>query len=257
MNGSCALALGLALSVLASCASGSRSWTVADLASSLADAGRSAEDRARDGGRKPAEVVQFLGIERGMTVLDLLAASGWYTEVLSVAVGPKGRVYAQNTSFLLEMRGGYVDRAISARLAGDHLPNVTRLDEELNSLSLEPESLDAAVTALNFHDLYNGYGPDATVSILSAVYDRLKPGGIFGVIDHVGAAGLDNEKLHRIERSRAIEAATRAGFTLEAESDLLRNPADDHTQSVFAPGLRGRTDRFVLRLRKPSRGTAP
>lgn len=223
----------------------------ADLAARLAADSRPAEDRARDAGRKPVQVVAFLGIEPGMTVVDLIAAGGYNTEVLSIAVGPEGKVYAQNNAYVLQMREGANDKEMTARLAGGRLPNVQRLDREIAELGLAPGSIDAAVTALNFHDIYNGRGAEAAARFLEAVYAFLEPGGVLGIIDHAGNPGADNEKLHRIEEKRVVEAALAAGFELEATSDVLRNPADDRSRSVFDAELRGHTDRFVLRLRKP------
>jgi len=222
----------------------------ADLATRLADPHRAESDRARDAGRKPAEVVGFLGIEPGMTVVDLIAAGGYYTEVLSLAVGPRGHVYAQNTRFTLEIRDGANDAAMTARLADGRLPNVERLDREIGDLGLAPNSIDAAVTALNFHDIYNGRGPEAANGFLLAVKAILVPGGVLGIVDHAGGAG-DDESLHRIDEALVVAAAEQAGFIVEATSDVLRNPDDDRERNVFAEGLRGHTDRFVLRLRRP------
>jgi predicted methyltransferase len=195
------------------------------LASALTADTRSAEDRARDAGRRPAEVVAFLGITPGMRVIDLIAAGGYYTEVLSLAVGPEGKVYAQNNEYVLKLRDGANERAMTARLADGRLPNVERVDREIVDLGLAPGSLDAALTALNFHDIYNGR--------------------------HSGRTDLDNAELHRVEESRVYAAAEKAGFTVEAKSDLLRNPDDDKTTNVFDPAIRGKTDRFLVRLRKP------
>jgi len=224
-----------------------------DLSMRLATGTRSAEDKARDGGRRPADVVAFLGIEPGMTVIDILASGGYYSEVLAEAVGPDGKVYAQNIDFVLKMRDGVNENAISARLADGRLPNVERLDRNFDDLGLAPGSVDVAVTALNFHDLLDGRGPEAAHDILLAIREILTPGGVLGLIDHAGVPGADeaNEKLHRIEEARVNVAVEAAGFTIEATSDVLRNPDDDRTQSVFSPGLRGQTDRFVLKLRKP------
>ncbi|HEX7060785.1 MAG TPA: hypothetical protein VF200_02390 [Woeseiaceae bacterium] len=222
-----------------------------DLAERLSDPSRPAEDRARDASRKPAEVVGFLGIEPGMRVLDAIAAGGWYTEVLSIAVGPKGRVVAQNPDFALEYGGGRNDKALTARLTDDRLPNVTRLDKNFSEMSAADGPFDAAITALNFHDVYNGMGPEAASTFLGAIYDVLKPGGVLGITDHVGIAGNDNEGLHRIEKATVIDTVEAAGFELVGESDVLENPADDHTQPVFSDAIRGKTDRFVLKFRKP------
>jgi predicted methyltransferase len=212
---------------------------------------RSAEDQARDAGRKPADVIEFLGIEPGMSVLDMMAASGWYTEVLSIAVGPTGHVTAHNTPGALQMREGANELAISARLAGNRLPNVSRLNKETTELAPADGPFDAGLTALNLHDIYNRGGDAAAVAALTAVFSALKPGAVFGVIDHEGSAENDNVALHRMLKADAIRVAAAAGFVLEAESDLLHFDVDDMTQHIRADGLRGYTDRFVLRLRKP------
>jgi len=213
----------------------------------LGSSSRLDEDKARDVGRKPAEVLVFLGIEQGMQVLDVIPASGYYTEVLSLAVGQSGRVYAQNPDFVLRMRDGYNDKAMSARLENNRLGNVVRLDTELEDRKLTENSLDAAFTALNLHDVYNR-SPEAAVDMLMNIKSFLKPGGIMGVIDHNGDVTQDNNKLHRMTQSQAVEVAKKAGFIVES-SDLLVNPNDDRSQNVFAN--RGQTDRFVLKLTKP------
>ncbi|MDZ7644157.1 MAG: hypothetical protein U5K76_08110 [Woeseiaceae bacterium] len=224
----------------------------AGLRERLAAPSRPQADRERDAGRKPAEIIEFLGIEPGMSVIDLVAASGYYTEVLAIATGPDGRVVAQNPDAVLEMRDGANEKALSERLAGDRLPNVSRLDKNFQDMGPADGRFDAAITALNFHDIYNGAGPEAAVDVLETVYEMLEPGGVLGIIDHAGNADADNASLHRIEKARAIETAEAAGFVLEDESDVLANPDDDRTQRVFAEGLRGNTNRFVLKLRKPA-----
>jgi predicted methyltransferase len=211
---------------------------------------RSEEDRARDAGRKPVAVVEFLGIEPGMTVVDVFAASGWYTEVLAHAVGADGTVYAQNSEFLLTMRDGANDKAMAARLAEDRLPNVQRLDREISDLGLAADSVDAAMFALNFHDIYNSAGAEAAVGFLQAIHQVLKPGGVLGVIDHDGTADNDNAELHRIEKAKVLAVIDASPFTLDAESDVLSNVDDDMSSGVFDPAVRGHTNRFLLRLRK-------
>ena len=225
--------------------------TAGSLAEALADEGRAASDRDRDAGRKPADVIAFLGIEPGMKVIDLIAASGYYTEVLSLAVGSEGVVYSQNPEFVLKFRDGANDKALTARLAEGRLANVRRLDLALSEVTIEPGSLDAAFTGLNFHDLYNGRGPEVAAGFLDQTLKLLKPGGVLGLIDHSGNAGEDNEALHRIEESKVDAAVKASGFEMEAKSDVLRNADDDRTKNVFDESMRGRTDRFVMRLRKP------
>ncbi|MEX1032045.1 MAG: hypothetical protein WDZ30_01665 [Cellvibrionaceae bacterium] len=209
---------------------------------------RRAEDKERDAGRKPAEVLAFLGLEPGMTALDLAASGGWYTEVLSFAVGEKGKVYAQNSPGFLQYNDGVYEKAISERLAGNRLQNVSRVNTEFADMDLN-NSVDVAITALNFHDIYHR-SPEAAVDMLKAVKSALKPGGVLGLIDHNGKPGADNVSLHRMPKAQAIEAAKKAGFEV-TESDLLANSEDDHTAMVFAPNMRGNTDRFLLKLTKP------
>ena len=223
----------------------------ADLSERLSSDARPEADRMRDAGRKPADVLAFLGVGEGMTVLDLMASSGYYTEVLSHAVGPDGRVYAQNGAGFKNFRDGALDRALNDRLVGDRLGNVQRLDRELADLGLEADSVDVVITALNFHDIYNRGGAEAANALLKTVKKVLKPRGVLGIIDHAGAAGADNAALHRIEESAVRRALEEARLEVEAESDLLRNPQDDYSKGPFDPSTRGRTDRFLLRVRNP------
>lgn len=227
----------------------------ADLAAALASGDRVEEDRARDAGRKPATVIDYLGIGPGMTVMDLMASGGYYTEVLSLAVGPTGKVLAQNFPIFLRFADGMYDKAMTARLAGGRLGNVERVDAELADLGIEAGSLDAAFTALNFHDVHNGLGEgtggdDEAAAFLQVVKALLKPGGVLGIVDHYGDADKDNEELHRLDVVAAAPILEASGFIVES-SALLRNPADDHTTMVFDPAIRGRTDRVLYKLTKP------
>jgi predicted methyltransferase len=213
----------------------------------LAAPERAAENKARDAGRKPIETIEFLGIETGDTAIDMIAAAGWFTEVLSAAVGPTGKVYSSNPPFLVQ--------AEAEKALHDRLGNVEAVHGPLSDAGLVGTA-DAAVTAMNLHDLYNGFGGNpgseqAAVDFLAAIHAALKPGGVLGVIDHVGIEGQDNAALHRMLPQQARDALTKAGFTIEAESNLLANPADDHTKMVFDPAIRGSTDQFVFRARKP------
>jgi len=222
-----------------------------DLGATLAAAARSEADTTRDASRKPAEVLGFLGIETGMHVIDLMAAGGWYSEVLSIAVGDDGSVDAQNSPLILSFRDGAYGVDLSERIV-DRLTNVTRVDSSWAELGASGAQYDLALSALNFHDAYYLESPEAAAELMASVFTVLKPGGVFGVIDHTGNPDGDNNSLHRIDKAIAIEVATAAGFTVEAESDLLANGEDDHTQGVFSEGIRGSTDRFLLKLRKPT-----
>jgi len=216
-----------------------------------ASAERSADDKARDATRKPAEVLAFLGLKPGDTVVDIWAAGGWYTEVLSEAVGPDGKVYSQNSAWILGLFDRRYDKELTERLAGGRLANVIRVDAALADHPIEAGSVDLAFTALNLHDIYKRRGEAATVAFFRDAMAMLKPGGVMGVVEHVGVAGADNETLHRMDPAIARSTAEAAGFIIEAESDLLANPDDDHSLTVFDQAIRGKTDRFVLKLRKP------
>jgi predicted methyltransferase len=238
---------GLLLATNAALADG---WSADDLATALDNPGRAQADKDRDAARRPADVIAFSGIEPGLTVLDVMASAGYYTEVLSVAVGEGGTVYAQNPIRMLQGRDGATDKALTARLADKRLANVVRMDGSLNEIDIAAGSLDAAFTALNFHDIYYMAGADMAAEWLQQIHKKLKPNGILVLIDHVGNPNQDNAQLHRIPKQIAVDLATEAGFVVEAESNVLSHPEDDKTQMVFGQDIRGKTDRFVLKLRK-------
>ena len=204
---------------------------------------RPAEDKERDASRMPAEVLNFVGVGEGMTVLEAIAGGGWYTEVLSAAVGPDGTVYSQNAVRFQERVGEM------AAARAERLGNIEVIYTEGAAIPL-PEEVDAAFTALNLHDMANR-GDEVGLGFLGAIYDALAPGGALGIVDHAGAAEQDNAELHRMEASKARELIAQAGFLIEEESDLLANPEDDHTLRVFDPAIQGATDRFLIRARKP------
>ena len=211
----------------------------------LASAERPAEEKVRDASRKPEEVLSFVGIEAGMTVLELFAGGGWYTEALSAAVGPEGMVYAQNPERFRER----VAEAAAARAA--RLENVEVFYTAGSDIGL-PAQADAAFTALNLHDYANRtFGDETGLDFLRGIYDSVLPGGTLGVVDHVGVAGRDNAELHRMEVSKARELLIASGFSIEAESDILMNSSDDHTMGIRDPSIRYNTDRMLIRARKP------
>jgi predicted methyltransferase len=217
----------------------------ARMRAALASPDRAEENRVRDAARRPIQVIQFLGIETGMTVLDVIAAGGWYTEVLSAAVGPTGQVIAHNPAFFIS-REGFLE---SERERHARLGNARALHGDIADGGIDG-TVDAAISALNLHDTYNGQGEDAAVALVRQVFDALKPGGVFGLIDHRGDAGQDNQAFHRMQVSQARDVLTKAGFVVEAESEILANPADPR-RNIRDPELERNTDRFLLRARKP------
>jgi predicted methyltransferase len=234
-------------------AGATRAWTDDSLTQSLAVTSRPQADRRADADRKPAKLMNFLGVKPGMVALDAVAVGGYMTEVLSIAVGPTGKVYSQNPQAVYQLQGGMYVKPVNERHAGGRLPNVVRVDGDLPASSIiPPGSVDVAITAQNIHDIYY-LNKAAAAQFLKGIYTVLKPGGALCLSDHDGNEGANNAQLHRIPKIIAIELAESAGFVVEAETDLLAHKADDHTKVVFDPSLRGKTDQFVLRLRKPLR----
>jgi predicted methyltransferase len=224
-------------------------------ADAVDDPARTAEDRQSDPGRKPAEVMQFFGIAPGMRVLDLFSGGGYYSELLSYVVGQTGSVVAQTNSAYL----GFVGDQFRARFENDRLPNVTVLVAENNELELPAGGFDAVVMILAYHDIYyanpaNGWEKIDGPKLLREIHHAMKPGAVLGIVDHYAESGAARETggtVHRIDPGIVIGELEAAGFVLEAKSDLLRNMNDDYGKSVFDPAVRGTTDRFVLRFRKP------
>ncbi|MFT5691396.1 MAG: putative methyltransferase [Oceanicoccus sp.] len=220
-----------------------------DWRAGLDDTHRPASDKKRDNDRKPADVLHVLGVKSGMKVLDLFAAGGYYTEVLSLKVGDKGEVLSHNDKFLLEVMNGLFDLQMTDRLAMNRLPNVTRFHREIGSLGLQSE-IDVITFVLNYHDLYSTKDKKQRVAFLAELHAALKSDGVLGIIDSQANAGDHNPSLHRINSGIVkLEMAT-AGFRLVAESDVLSNSADDHLINVFDPSIRGKTDRFLLKFQK-------
>ncbi len=226
------------------------------IAAAIADPGRPAADREQDARRKAAELLAFAGIEPGMHVLDAFSAGGYYTELLSRLVGPDGAVIAYNNPPYAK----FAAKGIAARYAGDRLPNVTQVTEDLEQLELEPRSLDAVIFVMSYHDLYwrpadGSWPPTDPAQMLAKLHAALKVGGVVIVQDHVAAPGGDTaavvDALHRIDPEVVKRDFARAGFAFEASSELLAQPRDDHTKLVFDEAIRGRTDQFVFRFRRP------
>lgn len=230
-----------------------KTFPEAHLLRAVSNPARPAGDRKRDAFRKPAHVLTFFGIQPGMKVGEMMAGAGYYTEILSAAVGPEGHLYAHNSPFVLEL---YAEKPISERLARMKASNVTRLNTDPASPGL-PESLDALLLIRFYHDFY--WMEVDRAAFLRAAYASLKPGGIFGIVDHHAEAGSgdrdakDRQGLHRVDAEMVKKEILAAGFVLDAESDLLKHPEDDRTLSVFADEgkRRDRSDRFVWRFKRP------
>jgi predicted methyltransferase len=216
----------------------------ADFMDKLQADSRPEADKVRDGARRPMQVMMISGIQEGWTVVDVSAGGGWYTRVLSAAVGPDGKVLSQVGARPLQNNNGQAVRDMAAQLG-----NVEPVFDTM--ASIQAGVADAAVTALNFHDAYNFRGVEGAQAFLSDIYNVLKPGGIAVIIDHEGTLGLDNANLHRIPAETARAQIIQAGFQIMNDSDLLHSSADNHTLSSDDPALGRDTDRILFVVRKP------
>jgi predicted methyltransferase len=198
---------------------------------------------------KAAEVVEFMGLKKGDKVADIVA--GRLTASLAQAVGPSGRVYAVETA---EVAKAHPEALARMKALASQSSNIIVSDEPVASTL--PSGLDAVFIRQNYHDLYDKFmGPADVGAFNKAVFAALKPGGVYVVLDHAAMAGSGvaaTETLHRIDPSRVKTDVLAAGFKLDAESSILANKDDDHTKNVFDPSVRGHTDQFLFRFRKPN-----
>ncbi len=210
-------------------------------------ADRHSFDLPRDRARKPFAAFQFLGVEAGMTVLDVGAYAGYTSEMLAAAVGPTGHVYSQNTrQVLTRYADGYYQRTMAERLADNRLPNVTLHVCDYDDLGLTDE-IDVAFLGNLLHDFYYRDGEAAAIRFLEAIRRALKADGVLGITDHVGLEDRDNAKLHRMTPALAGMLLEKAGFRVTADSDLYSNPADGHDLMVYDERIYRQTDRFFLK----------
>jgi predicted methyltransferase len=223
----------------------------ANIAAALADARRPAEDTARDANRHPAETLAFANAQPGARVGEIFPGGGYFTRLFAVAVGDEGRVYP-----LIRPDGvaGEFETPILAVAA--LYPNATMVRAPYDALAF-PEPLDVVFTAQNYHDMaITEYGLGDRNAMNASAFAALKPGGLYVVIDHSAVAGAPVETggenvTHRIDQATVRTEIEAAGFVFDSESDVLRNPADTRTTSVFDPAIRGQTDQFMMRFRKP------
>lgn len=224
----------------------------ADYAAALASASRPEADRARDAARKPAQLLYLAEVDEGDRVADWIMGGGYFTRVLSAAVGPTGKVYAYQPAEFVAFRAQY--GTDQDQVAASNA-NVTPIRTPLTGLRF-PEPLDAIVTIQNYHDLYlKPMPPTAASATRAELFRALKPGGVLLLVDHSapdGSGKRDADILHRIDKQTVIDELTAAGFRLESESDLFRLPSDARTANVFDPSIRGKTDQFTLKFRKPA-----
>jgi predicted methyltransferase len=222
----------------------------------FASADRPAEDRELDARRQSKAVLAFLGVTPGMRVIDVFSAGGYNTELLARAVGVKGEVIAYNNPAYAR----YAAKAIEKRYQGERLGNVRQVTAEVDELELPPGSLDAALFVMSYHDVYfrpkdGGFDRTSGKELLERIHRALKPGGVVVVQDHIATPGGDPkevaDKLHRIDPALVRRDFEQAGFVFDGESDVLKHPGDDHSALVFDEAIRGKTDQFVYRFRKP------
>jgi predicted methyltransferase len=224
------------------------------VSAAVADKARPAEDLERDADRKPAATLAFAGIKPGEQVDELIPGKGYFTRLLSAVVGPKGKVYALASRKRPDAPADAPEPA--ARLApitaDPHYANVTVSSITVADLQLPPNA-DVVWTSLNYHDFHNV--PNLNVVDLDkAIFAALKPGGTYIVIDHAAAPGSgtrDTETLHRIDPEVVKQEVESVGFKLDGASDALRNKDDDHSAKVFDSVVKGHTDQFILKFRKP------
>ena len=222
------------------------------IAAAIADPARPEADVKRDADRKPAEVLAFAGVRPGEKVADLIAGGGYFTRLFAKAVGPDGHVYVIQPAEIIKIAPTYL-KQIQDVVAG--YPNATLVTDALPAALNTPEKLDLVWTSQNYHDMHDPFmGPEDMAAVNKAVFDALKPGGVYLILDHVAAPGSGlsaTNTLHRIDPEAVKREVTAAGFVFDGESKILRNPADPHTANVFDKSIRGHTDQFIFRFRKP------
>ena len=224
----------------------------ASITAAVDNPARPAAQRERDAARHPAELLAFAGVKPGDKVGDFLMGGGYFTRIFSGAVGPTGKVYGYQAAEFIGFQGDYAkwqDETVA------FAPNIAPVRASLGGFTF-PEPLDLMFTAQNYHDLHLGRAsPEQIAAINRQIFAALKPGGVLIVVDHYavdGSGDRDSNKLHRIDIATVKTELAAVGFVLEAESDILRNPSDPRTVSVFDASMRGKTDQFVLKFRKPA-----
>ncbi len=217
--------------------------------SAVQDATRPKEDRDADAIRLPAETLVFAGVKPGMVVGELYPCGGYFSRMLSDIVGANGRVYGLETTRWKDCFPA--DQKVAAE--ANH-KNFMPAAEAFGAFTLS-EPVDLFWITQNYHDLHiKEYGIVDMAAFNKHVFESLKPGGVYLVLDHQANAGTSDDeiaKLHRIEKAQIIREVTGAGFRLAAEGDFLHRAGDDHTKSIFDKSIRGKTDQYALKFVKP------
>ena len=244
----------LACAAFCGASAGAAAAVPSNIAAAVADAGRPDADKERDANRKPAETLAFAGVKSGEQIGELLPGGGYFTRLFSKAVGSKGHVYALVPERPANAPADMPDLAarVKAIAADPNYSNVSVVVAPFGKLAA-PQPVDMVWTSQNYHDLHNIAAVDVA-AFNKTVFDSLKPGGIYLVLDHAAEAGSgvrDTSTLHRIDPQTVKQEVLAAGFEFVGSSDLLRQSADSHTAKVFDPAIRGKTDQFILKFRKP------
>jgi predicted methyltransferase len=219
---------------------------------------RPAEDTARDTARHTLALLVFSTAKPGDRVLDLMPGGGFFTRLFSHVVGPNGHVFSVIPAELAKLIPKQA-AAIAALAAQPEYPNVSAVVEPTAATGTtalaKGGALDVVWTSNNYHDVYGFFGANQAAAMDAAIFKALKPGGVFVVVDHVALPGATNapSKQHRIDPETVKAQVLAAGFVLDSSTDVLRNPADPHTAAVFAPAIKGHTDQFAFRFRKPAK----
>src|SRR6267142_3602462 len=234
--------------------SGSAASIPDNIAAAVADSSRPDADKTRDANRKPAETLAFAGVKPGDRVAELLPGGGYFTRLFSKIGGAGGHVYALVPAPSPNAPPDAPDFAarVKAIAADPNYSNVSVVVEPFSQLGV-PAPVDLVWTSQNYHDLHNLPGLDVGI-FNKMVFDDLKPGGIYLVLDHAaeaGSGGRDTKTLHRIDPETVKKEVLAAGFEFVGSSNLLRQTGDNHTVKVFDPTVRGKTDQFILKFRKP------
>ena len=226
------------------------------ITAAVADPGRPAENKQDDQNRKPAETVQFAGIKPGDKVVELVPGRGYFTRIFSKVVGPKGHVYALSPPRRPNAAPDSPDPVSwTTAIAAD--PAYSNVSVQAGPLAtiVVAEPVDVVFTSRNYHDVHNIPNIDMA-AFNKSIFDALKPGGVYIVLDHAAAPGSgarDTSTLHRIDSEAVKAEALAAGFVLAGQSNVLSNPQDAHTAPVFDSSVKGTTDQFILKFRKPKK----